>query len=109
MQAFEITGTVDASGQLTLDHPLKGSHSGRFRMIILLEDLDRPCFDNASIPISPDLNLDFSLEDAYLADSILAPNAQPVWDQLADIFAQFPEEEWMQLSRDLARNLERFP
>jgi hypothetical protein len=38
MQAFEVTETLNSTGQLTLDQPLQVAHPGRVRVIVLVSD-----------------------------------------------------------------------
>ena len=41
-QAIEVSGTIDANGQLSLDQPLTQHKHSRVRVIVLLEDLIDP-------------------------------------------------------------------
>ena len=39
MQAIEVTGTLDATGQLSLDHPIENFAPSRVRIIVLFPDV----------------------------------------------------------------------
>lgn len=103
MQAFEVTGTIDPAGRLTLDQPLQVSHPGRIRLIVLLEESDNNPV-NDSLTQADTISSTESTTNQYSFD----PDAQPIWELVAEISAQVPDEEWAKLPKDLARNFDKY-
>jgi len=103
MQAFEVSGTIDPTGRLTLDQPLQVSHPGRIRLIVLLEESDNNTVsDQSATP--PNQIFSHPTRQQFTFD----PNAQPIWELAAEISAQVPDEEWAKLPTDLARNFDKY-
>ncbi|UBF27154.1 hypothetical protein K9N68_04085 [Kovacikia minuta CCNUW1] len=103
MQAFEATGTINTAGRLTLDQPLKIPHPGRIRLIVLVEE-------SGSNPASSQLVQTETEASSESASNQLSfdPDAQPIWELVAEISAQVPDEEWAKLPTDLARNFDKY-
>jgi hypothetical protein len=103
MQAFEVTGTIDLTGRLTLDQPLQVPHPGRIRMIVLLESSESSVTNNPQIDAEAE-----SLSQPTTQNLSFDPDAQPIWELVAEISAQVPNEEWAKLPTDLARNFDKY-
>ena len=102
MQAFEASGMIDPSGRLILDQPLQVSHPGRIRLIILFEEYSNNSADGSLTSTEAEsLN---KPETQFLFN----PDAQPIWELVAEISAQVPDEEWEKLPTDLARNFNQY-
>jgi len=125
MQAFEMTGTVDAEGQLDVDQPLPIPQAGRVRMIVLVEDLNVPGNYHSTLRTvflkslilrarrarkikdfrktvrNNDHHPYSKIVDLPSLDTIESfdedPKIQESWDGLADIFTGDPDEDWNQL------------
>jgi hypothetical protein len=98
MHAFEMTGTVNAQGQLALDQPLPLPQAGRVRMIVLLEDQND---EQPTEQLQPYFSEPTQLSSyrAFVDD----PESQDFWHTLADIFGEDPEEDWTQLLKSARR------
>ena len=86
-----------------LDQPLQVPHPGRIRLIVLLEESDgnpatRQLVQTGTEPSSQSAINQFSFD----------PDAQPIWELVAEISAQVPDEEWAKLPTDLARNFDKY-
>jgi len=44
----------------------------------------------------------------FAPQTCAAPNEPPIWETIADIGKNIPEEEWEGIPTDLARNLEHY-
>ncbi len=104
MQAIEITGTIDAEGRLFLDQPLQVSHSGRVRVIVLLEDSESASSHEQPTPTPAESRDQKSTNSQYSFDR----DAPPIWELVAQISAQVPDEEWEKLPTDLARRFDYY-
>jgi hypothetical protein len=91
MQAFEVTGTIDPAGQLTLDQPLQVTHPGRVRVIVLLSDENVSANGN-------------STERSHAQDF----SAQSFLSMIDEIRAQVPDDEWKKLPTDLSKNVDHY-
>ncbi len=98
MQAFEVTGTIDVTGRLTLDQPLQVPHPGRIRVIVLLEE-------SGSNPANDQPAQTGTESSSELTTNQLSydPNAIPIWELAAQITGSVPDEEWAKLPPDLAQ------
>ncbi|MDX2214988.1 MAG: hypothetical protein SFY66_16995 [Oculatellaceae cyanobacterium bins.114] len=103
MQAFEVTGTIDPTGRLTLDQPLQVSHPGRIRLIVLLEESDTKTANDPLTQFETP-----SLSEPVTNQLLFDSDAQPIWELVAEISAQVPDEEWAKLPTDLARNFDTY-
>ncbi len=103
MQAFEVSGTIDPTGRLILDQPLQVSHPGRIRLIVLLEETDNDSVSKQSTSSSVQLT-----NASELYQFSFDPDAQPIWELVAEVSAQVPDEEWAKLPPDLARNFDKY-
>jgi hypothetical protein len=103
MQAFEVSGTIDPTGRLILDQPLQVSHPGRIRLIVLLDEPDNNPASNQ--PTSTFAQL---INESEPHQFSFDPDAQPIWELVAEISAQVPDEEWAKLPTDLARNFDKY-
>lgn len=89
MQAFEVTGTINSVGQLTLDQPLQVDYSGQVKVIVLLPEANQS---------SPEAN----------HQTEPAATARPIWERVDQISAQVPIEDWSSLPQDLSKNLDHY-
>jgi hypothetical protein len=103
MQAFEVTGMIDATGQLRLDQPLQVSRPARIRLIVVLEEFDHP--PATEQPLLEDSS---SSNESEAQQFSFDPEAQPIWELVAEVSAQIPDEEWAKLPTDLARNFDKY-
>lgn len=87
MQAFETTGTIDLTDQLTLDQPLQITHPAKVRVIVLLTESE-----NAASNGDP---TDLSESQDFSAQSFLS--------MIDEIRTQVPDEEWKKLPTDLSK------
>jgi hypothetical protein len=92
MQAFEVTGTIDPTGQLRLDQPLQVAQSAKVRVIVLLSEDENGSSNNNPTELSESQN--------FSADSFLS------W--IDEIRAQVPDEEWKKLPTDLSKNIDHY-
>ncbi len=49
--------------------------------------------------------LEEAVQPAALKDTAYDPIARPIWEQIVEIGAQVPAEEWAQVPSDLSKNL----
>ncbi|MGI0486502.1 hypothetical protein ACN4EK_13770 [Pantanalinema rosaneae CENA516] len=89
MQAFEVTGTINSVGQLTLDQPLHIDYPGQVKVIVLL-----PESNQESSEANPQAEL--------------ASTARPIWERVDQISAQVPIKDWSTLPQDLSKNLDHY-
>lgn len=92
MQAFEVTGTIDPTGQLTLDQPLQIAHPAKVRVIVLLSENENGTLNSDRTELS-------ETHDSS-ADSFLS------W--IGEIRAQVRDEEWKKLPTDLSKNIDYY-
>lgn len=90
MQAFETTGTIDPTGQLTLDQPLQIAQSAKVRVIVLLAENETVSSNRAQEAFEEDLS------------------AQSFLSMIDEIRAQVPDEEWKKLPTDLSKNIDHY-
>lgn len=91
MQAIEVTGTVDAQGQLFLDQPLQVTHSAKVRVIVLLSE-----------------NENMNVEGNEVENDSQDFSAQSFLNMIDEIRAQVQGEEWKKLPTDLAKNIDHY-
>jgi len=96
MQAFETTGTIDTRGQVAFDQPLPVSRPARVRMILLFEE------GSSARPLRPSPS-SFGVTPSARSRRIDSAEMQQLWELLADMFAEEPEEDWTQLLRTARR------
>jgi hypothetical protein len=92
MQAFEVTGTLNSTGQLILDQPLQVAHPGRVRVIVLVSDSEN--VSSNSDQTDPSESQNFS--------------AQSFLNMIDKIRAQVPDEEWKKLPTNLSKNIDYY-
>lgn len=98
MQAIEATGTIDVNGHLSLDQPVQ-AHPGRVRVIVLLAEPSNQTLEEVNHNTT---NLQVGQERSPTSDT------QPIWERIADISAQVPDEEWEKLPKDLSKNVDHY-
>jgi hypothetical protein len=92
MQAFETTGTIDPTGQLTLDQPLQVVHPAKVRVIVLVSE-------DENVTSTGD-RIEESKPQDFSAQSFLS--------MIDEIRAQVPDEEWKKLPTDLSKNVDHY-
>ncbi len=102
MQAIEASGTIDAQGQLSLDHPLQSAHPGKVRVIVLLADNERADLSDAL----PNGNAAHGASIAATASEDFS--AHSFLSMIDEIRAQVPAAEWKKLPTDLSKNLDHY-
>jgi hypothetical protein len=49
------------------------------------------------------------LRDESVVGEVQPPSeVKPIWERIAEIGTQVPEEDWVEVPRDLAKNLDRY-
>jgi len=54
------------------------------------------------------ITLDRQEGEALLAEAEYDPNAKPIWEEVLEIGASVPQEEWDKVPTDLSKNLDHY-